>query len=298
MATAPAPDPAVTPDPDPTPTPDPAPDPKGKADPTPTPANDDDWRSRMAGDDPDVLKFLGRHQSEASAIKEFKQLHADIRSGKYLKPLGEDPTEEELASYRKDHGIPETAEGYFEKLPEGLTIGEDDKPYVTEFLGKMHGVNAPPALTNAAIEAYFGILEQQSAEAAEAEATAKKASEDVLREEWKGDYRRNINATESYLDTLPAPVKEALTQGFGADGVALGNNAEVLKWLASLALEANPLATVVPGAGSNQASAIADEIAKIENVMRTDRKAYNRDEAMQARLRELYAAQEKLNPKK
>lgn len=248
----------------------------------------------MAGDDPDLAKFLGRYPTEAAALKAAKGLHADIRSGKYIKPLDESATDEEKAAYRKQLGVPEKPEGYLESLPNGLVVGEDDKPFVDVFLGKMHEAGAPPSLTGAALESYYQIVEEQAAAEAVQLDNAKVAGEEALREEWGKDYRRNLNALHSHLDTLPPRVKEAFTGGRGADGVPLGYDPEVMKWLASIALEANPLATVVPGAGANQASAIADEIASIETMMRVDRDAYNRDEKIQARYRELVAAREKL----
>jgi len=48
----------------------------------------------------------------------------------------------------------------------------------------------------------------------------------------------------------------------------------------------------VPGAGANAGQAIADEIATIERTMRENRPAYNRDERMQARYRQLLEARE------
>lgn len=295
-------DPPAPPAPPPSPAPSPPPPPADPSDPPADPPSPpappaDDWRAELAGDDAELLKFLGRHQSKATALKEFRQQHADIRSGKYRKPLGEDPTDEELKAYRKDFGVPDSPEGYFEKLPDGLVVGDDDKPIVEEFLTKMHGANAPAGVAATAIEAYYGIVEKQEAEIAEKVATAKRETEDALREEWGGDYRRNVNITQSYLETLPEEVQDAIGSGFDGKGIPLGNNHAVLKWLASLALEANPVATVVPGAGANQASAIADEIKTIEETMRTNRAAYNRDEKMQARLRDLYAARDKLKGK-
>jgi hypothetical protein len=253
-----------------------------------------DWRARMAGEDPDLSKFLGRYTSEAAALRDFKKLHGDMRSGKFIKPLDENATDEEKAAYRKQLGVPDEPKGYLDKLPDGLVVGEDDRPFVDVFLGKMHEAGAPPGLTGAALEAYYQIVEEQAAAESDQLATAKVAGEEALRAEWGKDYRRNLNALHGHLDTLPPEVKEAFTNGRGADGVPLGYNPEVMKWLSGLALEANPLATVVPGAGANQASAIADEIAKIEKMMREDRSAYNKDEKIQARYRELVSAREKL----
>lgn len=253
-----------------------------------------DWRARLSGDDPELAKYLGRYASEAAALKAAKGIHGDIRSGKYVKPLDENSTDEEKAAHRKMQGVPEKPEGYLENLPDGLVVGDDDRPFVDVFLGKMHEAGAPPALTGAALEAYYGIVEEQAAAESEQLATAKAVGEEALREEWGKDYRRNLNVIHGHLDTLPPEVKEAFTDGRGKDGVPLGYNPAVMKWLAGLALEANPLATVVPGAGSNQASAIADEIAALENRMATDRKAYFKDERAQARYLELVTARDKL----
>jgi hypothetical protein len=295
MATAPA-DPPVDPlDPPADPPAPPANDPP--ADPPADPAPETDWRARMAGDDADLAKFLGRHASEQAAVKEFKKLHGEIRSGKFIKPLSDDPSESEIKAYREQVGVPEKPDGYLDKLADGLVVGDADKPFVEKFLADMHAVNAPPKDVNAALGAYYKIVEEQTAAATEADKAAKSASEDALREEWGGDYRRNINVVDGFLETLDADVREAVTNGYGPDGVSLGNNAAFVKWLAKLALDANPLATVVPGTGAAQASSIQDEIDKIEKTMRENRAAYNADTKMQARYLELLTAQEKLASK-
>lgn len=263
-----------------------------------------DWRARMAGDDDKLLGFLGRYASEKAFVEAAKKDREAIRNKAVVK-LPDNPTDAELAAYRKEQGIPEKPEEYLADLPNGLVVGDDDRPMVDKFLAKMHETNAPKGVTHAALEAYYSIVEDQVAEQSAAAAVAKEAGIEVLREEWGGDYKRNLNVVNGWLDTLPPPVRAAFVGGkdekgtpFGGarmpDGTPLASNAELIKWFASQALEANPLATVVPGAGSNQASAISDEIARIEKVMTTDRKAYNADEKMQARYRELLTANEKL----
>lgn len=276
------------------------PEPKAKAEPKPS----DDWRSEMAGEDPELLKYLGRYHSKDAALKAFRQTQGEIRSGKYIKPLGDDPSEDEVAAYRKTFGVPEKPEGYLEALPDGLVVGEDDKPYVDKFIEAMHAVNAPKADVDAALATYYNIVEEQAAQESQAAEQAKHLGEDALRQEWGADYRRNLNVMHSHLETLPAPVRAAMQFGTmpvlddegnpTGQSVPIGYHPDVLMWLTSLALDKNPLATVVPGAGANQASAIADEIATIEETMRTNRKKYNDSPEMQARLRTLYEARDKL----
>lgn len=256
-----------------------------------------DWRARMAGDDAELSKFLGKYHSEQAALKGFRDTYGQLRSGKFIKPLGEDPKDEEVAAYRKAIGVPESVDDYAKDLPDGLVLGDDDlkgQGGIERYLKVMHDANVPKGAAAALIGEFMKDKEELAATMADAEKAAKQASEDALREEWGSDYRRNLNIVDSYLETLPADVRAAIDGGFGADGVSLKSNAGFIKFLAGLAFEANPVATVVPGSGADQASGIADEIAKIEKFMRENRPAYNKDEKMQARLRELYAARDKL----
>lgn len=264
------------------------------------PASDppaDDWRARLAGDDKKLLGYLARVPSERELVARVKKHDDDIKAGKYLKPLGDDATDEEKAVWRAALGVPEKPEGYMEKLPEGLVVGDDDKPYVDKFFEKMHGADAPPGLTAAALDAYYEIVEEQAAAEAEAANAVKSESIEALREEWGADYKRNLNAMHGLLDTLPEPVADAFRHGKGADGMPLGYNAEVIKWLTGLALEANPLATVVPGGGTNQATAVAEEMAALEAKMGNRQSDYwkgPKAASQQARYLELVEASEKL----
>lgn len=256
----------------------------------------EDWRSQLSGGDEKLLGFLGRYQSPKAFVEAAKK-DRDAAHAKTAIKLPDNPTDEELAAYRKENGIPEAPEGYLASLPEGLVVGEDDKPFVDQFLAKMHGVNAPPGVTNAALETYYDIVENQVAELNDKANAAKNESIETLREEWGPDYKRNLTVMHGYLDTLPEEVANAFRTGKDANGVPLGYNSAVLKWLTAQALENNPVATVVPGAGANQASAIADEMAALQKEMGNRNSGYWKGpEAAkkQARFRELAAAAEKL----
>jgi hypothetical protein len=291
-------EPPVTPPADPAPSPEPVADPVDDGEPEPPAFDfDKDWRSALSKGDPDLLKFLGRYQSPDSAIKKFKEINDDIKAGKYKKPLGDDATDEEKAAARREAGIPDEPDGYLATLPKGLVVGEDDKPFVDEFLKNMHGAEAPPAMVNAALDTYYGIVQRQVEEQAAKDDEADTACVTTLKEEWGADFKRNKNVVNTFLDGLPSGLGDVLRTARGADGVPLGMKPEFITWLTGEALERNPLSTVVPGAGANQASAIADEIEAIEKTMRTNRTEYNRDEKMQARYRDLIAARLKLEGK-
>lgn len=264
--------------------------------PADTPSNDD-WRESLAGEDKDLAKFLGRFHSQDAAFKKFKEQHDDMRSGKFIKPLPENPTDDELADYRAQVGVPSEAAGYLEKLPDGLVVGDDDKPFVEKFVENMHGANAPQSSVSAALDAYYKIVEDQEASESEAANEAKNASIEALRDEWGPDYKRNLNIMNSHLETMPEAVKEVFTHGRMPDGTPVGFNAEVLKWVTGQAMEVNPVATVVPGAGSNQAGAISDELATLEKMMGDRNSDYwkgSNATKNQARYVELVEANEKL----
>ena len=85
------------------------------------------------------------------------------------------------------------------------------------------------------------------------------------------------------------------------DGTPIGYNPEVLKWLTAQALEKNPLATVVPGAGANQGEAVQEEIESIEAMMGDRSSAYWKGEkgpdgktAKERRLLTLYEARDRM----
>ena len=256
--------------------------------------DDFDWRTEFSGGDEKLLKLAGRYQSPKAMLEATEKMRTKLSSGAVIEPLGDDATDDEKTAYRKAMDIPDAPADYLTKLPEGLVVGDDDKPFVDVFLAKMHAANAPQVVTNAALDSYYQIVEEQQAALLDATAVAKKECEDALREEWAtpGEYRRNDNVLQNYVGSLPEAVRDAFDKGTGPDGVPLGYNPEIRRWLVARALEENPLATVVPGAGANQASAIADEIALIKSKMGTA--AYIKDEKMQARYRELLDAQSKI----
>jgi hypothetical protein len=253
-----------------------------------------DWRVRAAGEDEKLAKWLGRYQSENAAFAALKKHGDDIASGKYIKPLGEDATDEEKAAWRKSNGVPDAPEGYLEKLPDGLTIGEDDKPAVDSFVKAMHDLNAPASITQGALKAYYALVEEQEAAAADANEAAKAKGEDALREEWGADYRRNLNALHNYLETVPEVIQDAVLGSVGPDGIRLANNPEFLKWMTGISLERNPHATVVTNTSGDPVKAIDAEIAELEDYMAKHRKAWFADDAKQSRYQELVNARDRM----
>lgn len=126
MAEAPAPveDPTPTPTPEPTPEPTPAPEPTPEPTPEPAPSPEPtDWRAQITSDDgkkfaessPDLDHLLGR------------TLDMQRKLSTAIVPPGKDAKPEDIAAYRKQIGVPETAEGYQFEVGEGQEPTDTDK---------------------------------------------------------------------------------------------------------------------------------------------------------------------------
>lgn len=256
----------------------------------------EDWRERAAGGDDKLLKRFSRYAAPGDAFKALTEAQNRIAAGLKPAPLAADATPEDVAAWRNDNGIPEKPGDYDLTLPGGYVIGEADKPVIDEFLQHAHTANMRPEQVQGALSWYYETQEKQAQALAEADARTFSDTEDALRQEWGTDYRRNVNLAASILDAAPAGVKENMLGARLADGTALGNNPDVLRWLTTMAREINPLATVVPGSGATATAALDNEIATIEARMGGDaatRAAYFKDDKAQARYRELIAVRDK-----
>lgn len=107
----------------------------------------------------------------------------------------------------------------------------------------------------------------------------KAATTDYLRDLWGSSYYANIKMVNQYYRSLPIHEQEYLDQ-FTTGWIKGTNTKEIILGLYQQSIGA--------GSISNSRSGISDEIAAIERLMVTDRKAYMKDDRMQARLRELY----------
>ena len=251
-------------------------------------ARNQDWRDPIAGDDLKFKSQLERFKSPADFGNAFRESQQKIRSGQFREPLGPDATEQDIAAYRQQNGIPSDPNGYLDNLPENLVVGEDDKEIMGDFMSALHEVNAPPEVAHKAIEWYNQFAEQQQEQLAEMDSSHHQESEDYLRREWGGDYRQNVNLISAFIEkTFPAEVKDSLLNARDPSGRAIMNIPGVMESFAEMA-RANLHPMALPGQTNDPRQTVEDEISEIEDVMKNDRARYNKDEKMQERLRELY----------
>lgn len=261
----------------------------------------EDWRGKLAGDDAKQKTQLERFASPADIYKSYRALQQKLSSGELKSTLPKDQTPEALSAWRKENGIPEKPEEYDLNLDNGLVVGEQDKPLVGEFINEMHAANASPTAVKSALSAYYKIVAKQQQEVQQADAEFRDSSETTLRDEWGGDFRRNVNMVAGLLAGAPEDVRLKISAGRTPEGRKLGDDPGVMRWLANLSREVNPAATVVPGAGSNVGAQIDDEIASITKAMGDSNSEYwkgpkpdGKETKMQIRYRELVTARDKV----
>src|SRR5574340_294585 len=297
-AQAPSAAPAGAPAGEPAPAPAAAPAAGEAADPA-KPPQGEDWaaiRAKIAGEDEKLAKRLARYSSVESVVDALVAAQNRIASGDLKSTLPENPTPEQLKDWRAENGIPEAPEGYEVKLPDGVVLGEEDKPFVDSFIKQAHAANMTPGQVNAAVAWHLAEQDRMVAErhADDARITAETTA--TMKQEWGTEFELNRNLINGMLDTAPAGVKEQIWGARLPDGTPLSSHPDVLRWMANMAREVNPVATVV-APNSNAMQAIESERANIEKLMGDRDSTYWKGpgaEKMQARYRELINVQQKV----
>lgn len=249
-----------------------------------------DWRQTVSKDDAKKLARLERYASPEAAMDALIAAQNRISAGELKPVLGKNATPEQKAEWREAHGIPATPDKY--DLND-IKVDVADQEALNKVLEAAHSTDQTPDQVKATLLAWNTIRQSALEKRAEQDIELQTKGEDALRAEWGPEFRRNINLIHGMLDGAGSQqLKEAILNGRLADGTPIGSSPEALKWLVSLALINNPSGVVVPSTEGTQMDSLETEIGKIEKTMRENRQAYNKDEKMQSRYRELLGARE------
>lgn len=218
-----------------------------------------DWREKAAGGDEKKLGMLKRYASPAAVADALAHARDLIAKGQTRQPLAADATDEQKAEYRKANGIPEAPDKYDTTLPDGLVIGEADKPLVDGYLKHAHDNNLPADVVKTNLSWYYKEQDRQREAQFEKDAATKQEVVTSLREEYGPDFKRQVRAADDLLDTVGPGFKDALMQARMPDGTLVGANPQAVRFFINTALQVNPFATIVPGGnGGGQVAAEAE----------------------------------------
>jgi hypothetical protein len=95
------------------------------------------WREELAGGDKAYRKTLDRFESPAALAKAYKELTARLSSGdlKATRPPPANATPEQIATWRAEQGLPQSAAAYVDglQLGDGTVTGEAEKALLSSF---------------------------------------------------------------------------------------------------------------------------------------------------------------------
>jgi hypothetical protein len=257
-----------------------------------------DWREKAAGEDKAFLGVLKRYTDPVAALNWTRSQSLKISAGELRPTLKADASPEEIAEFRKANGVPEKADGYIGamKLPDGLVTGEADKPLLDSFAATALAKNIPQETFNTMVGWFFEQQGQAMAARDAADQEARVANEVALRQSMGADFLPNMNALKAFWRDQPPALIDTVLGARAPDGRVIGNIPEVTGWLAGLARELNPAATLLPPGGEIGAKGVADRMREIEGQMYLDGKpnpAYFNG-PMQEEYRGLIAAKERM----
>jgi hypothetical protein len=258
------------------------------------------WREICVGDDPDVINQLLKFTSPKALAHSYLALQKKMGSKLSLLSPPPNATEEQLAAWREQIGIPKEATEYQESL-KNLPILDADKSMIEDFLNNALGANLSKEQVAKTLGWFYNERQKKSEEFIQNQYN--RDSEDrenydkMLRQDWGAAYSRNKAAIAGLLPEMPEELQDLINVGRLPDGTRVGNNPAVLSWLANAAMELNPTATVVPGGSGNSMAQIDSEIASIEKRMRNDRDNYFKDAGAQQRYLDLITARDNMKSK-
>lgn len=242
----------------------------------------DDWRTKLAGEDKAYLKTLERFGSPADMAKAYRELQTRMARGEIKAGLKPDATPEEIAAWRKDNGLPASPEDYKPNLPNGMVPGEAEMPLIGGFQKTAHELGLSSDQFNKTLAWYFAEQDAAKAQAIEADRSFRAQAEDALRAEWGPAYRAEVRGIANFMEAnAPAGMADLLFNARTSDGNLIGDHPEVLRWLNSMARQMNPLASLVPAGSADPMKAGEARIAEIEQIMKSDQRAYWTNAEMQ-----------------
>jgi hypothetical protein len=260
-----------------------------------------EWREQtiqsLGIEDPAVkdkyINQLNRYPTFDKFAGAFFEQRELISKGQHKQGLSENPTPEQLTEYREQNGIPVSADDYALTLEDGLVLGSEDERIMKGVATVAHKHNLSQSqlsdLTSAMLK---GRVTEQDAIMAQHGIDQTTCTRQI-KDAWGSDHQTNLNVIRGLANTLPDSIRDGFLSAQLADGKMLFNSPEFMVWMADVARQLNPSATVVPNS-TNPSQAISEEIKGIENTMRNDPDTYYRDQGMQNRYRQLIDTQDKM----
>lgn len=230
----------------------------------------------MARGDDSAVKRLERYKDPEAVAEALFNAQKKIDSGTIRSKLPDNATPEQVAEYRKENGVPETADKYDLTLPNGLVVGEADKPLIDGFLKHAHGKNWTPDRVKEGLEWYYSQQDTLRKNGEVADATFKQDSTAELGKRYGADFGRNIAHVDRFLEEFPPGVKDKVLGARLPNGRLAGSDPDFIDFLYQQALFRNPIATVMGGNGEAQVKAAETRLGELIKLSGDPNSDYNK----------------------
>ena len=247
----------------------------------------DDWRQKVAGEDPKMLKELEKHKTPAELAKAYRELQKQFSSTRPAPELAKDATPEQVSEWREKVGIPETWDKYDTALDNGVIIGENDKAIVEKYLQKAHDANMKPDEVKKSLQTYFEMMNAEEAQKIHnAEISQANLIQD-LQNQWGVQYKGNISLVKTHLEqSLGEEAFTKLNQATLPDGTFVINNPIILNHLLKQAKQEMGGHTIAD-TPSTDLTSLTDRKKQIEKIALTDSKLYYNSPELRKELNEI-----------
>jgi hypothetical protein len=213
-------------------------DPK-PADPAPT--WPEAWREQYAKDDKAKINVLKRYASPEAALDALFAARAKLSSPEVKVALSKDATPEEVKEWRAKNDVPDEPSGY--KLPDEVKFSDSEKEALALSLSALHEDNVPQATVAKVLSSFAKGQQLLVEKMQETDVEHRDETVDELKREWGAEYKSTMAGIKNMLAGAPSGVSEVLSAGRGPDGRALMNTPAVVRWLAQMDRELNPMGT-------------------------------------------------------
>ena len=249
---------------------------------TPTP----DWRAGI--EEPGLRQVAEKFTSPAEVVRSYAALQS--RLGRSVVKPGPDASAEELASYRRQLGVPESAEDYDlqlpENLPERLRSDPGGEALREDFLKAMHQAGASNAVVQQALDWYYGTITQSLEQQAKRASDRRDEAEASLRQEWGGEHERNLTLAQRAVTAFGDDVFVDFLESAEVGGAKLGDHPAFVRAFAAIGRamgEDLPLS----GEGENHGGSLHARIDALHALQDSDPQKYA-SRAVQSELQSLY----------
>lgn len=268
------------------------------------------WREEMAnavaaGDEKE-LKRLERMASPAEVYKAYRQLEAKVSSGELKavpKPLPKDATPEQVTAWRKEQGLPETADAIRGALalPEGVVPGEADKPLLDSFAKAAFDNHWTPQQYSQAVSWYYGLQDSLVAEQQQHDAEFQDNARVELLREWGTEFKQNQTRIMQFFDANFPKDGLDLRSARLPDGRIIGDDPTFNRVFLEISKLVNPAQTVLPNVPGANLGSVESRIAEIDKLMKAPQgtpewKQYWQSPAVKDEYLGLLQAREKYKP--